>query len=64
MAKIAATCNLGQQDRAGALLAQFNPEITTTAHAGLWLSQHPRNGFNPQDINTALDLLNRWPRRR
>jgi tetratricopeptide (TPR) repeat protein len=58
---IAATWNRGQLDRAGALFSQFNPEIITTAHAGLWLSQHLRCGFSLEDVNTALGLLDRWP---
>jgi tetratricopeptide (TPR) repeat protein len=58
---IAATWNRGQLDRAWALLAQFSPEIATTAQAGLWLGQHVRNGFTPQDVDVALDLLDRWP---
>lgn len=58
---IAATGNQGRLGRAHELFRQFRPEITNFGQAGLWMSLHIQNGFSPDDVSTALDLLDRWP---
>jgi hypothetical protein len=57
---IAATCNRGRLDRGQELFEQFDPEISATQHAGLWMSLHMHNGFSCEDVNTALELMDRW----
>lgn len=58
---IGAAHNQGRQSRAREYYEQFHPEITAIPHAGLWMSLHMQNGFSQADVNTALDLIDRWP---